>query len=38
MGLERVAHIDGGFSAWKAAGAPVAERGASQGKADKTRA
>jgi rhodanese-related sulfurtransferase len=26
MGLERVAHIDGGFSAWKNAGAPVAEK------------
>lgn len=26
MGLERVAHIDGGFGAWKAAGAPVAEK------------
>lgn len=24
MGLERVAHIAGGFGAWKAAGAPVA--------------
>ena len=24
MGLERVAHIEGGFTAWKAAGAPVA--------------
>jgi rhodanese-related sulfurtransferase len=24
MGLENVAHIDGGFAAWKAAGAPVA--------------
>ena len=24
MGLENVAHIDGGFTAWKAAGAPVA--------------
>ena len=23
MGLPRVAHIDGGFTAWKAAGAPV---------------
>ncbi|CAJ0814242.1 MULTISPECIES: rhodanese-like domain-containing protein [Ralstonia] len=23
MGLERVAHIEGGFTAWKAAGAPV---------------
>ena len=26
MGLPRVAHIDGGFGAWKAAGAPVAEK------------
>ena len=26
MGLDAVAHIDGGFSAWKAAGAPVAEK------------
>ena len=26
MGLEPVAHIDGGFAAWKAAGAPVAEK------------
>jgi rhodanese-related sulfurtransferase len=26
MGLEKVAHIEGGFSAWKAAGAPVAEK------------
>lgn len=26
MGLEPVAHIDGGFSAWKKSGAPVAER------------
>ena len=24
MGLDNVAHIDGGFSAWKAAGGPVA--------------
>jgi rhodanese-related sulfurtransferase len=23
MGLERVAHVEGGFTAWKAAGAPV---------------
>jgi rhodanese-related sulfurtransferase len=28
MGLERVADLDGGFTAWKAAGLPVAERGA----------
>ena len=31
MGLERVAHIDGGFGAWKAAGAPVAEKAAKKG-------
>lgn len=26
MGLENVAHIEGGFTAWKAAGAPIAEK------------
>jgi len=26
MGLPQVAHIDGGFGAWKSAGAPVAEK------------
>lgn len=26
MGLAPVAHIDGGFTAWKAAGAPVAQK------------
>ncbi len=26
MGLERVAHIEGGFRAWKDAGGPVAEK------------
>ncbi|WP_119153850.1 rhodanese-like domain-containing protein [Caldimonas tepidiphila] len=26
MGLERVAHVEGGFGAWKQAGAPVAAR------------
>lgn len=26
MGLERVAHIDGGFGAWKAAGGPVEQK------------
>lgn len=26
MGLPRVAHIDGGFTAWKAAGGPIAEK------------
>lgn len=26
MGLDDVSHIDGGFAAWKAAGAPVAEK------------
>ena len=28
MGLPKVAHIDGGFGAWKAAGAPVADKAA----------
>jgi rhodanese-related sulfurtransferase len=28
MGLERVADLDGGFTAWKAAGLPVGTRGA----------
>jgi rhodanese-related sulfurtransferase len=26
MGLDKVAHIDGGFTAWKEAGAPVAQK------------
>jgi rhodanese-related sulfurtransferase len=26
MGMEKVAHIDGGFGAWKAAGAPTAAK------------
>ena len=26
MGMERVAHVEGGFSAWKQAGAPTAEK------------
>ena len=26
MGLDRVGHIDGGYTAWKDAGAPVAEK------------
>jgi rhodanese-related sulfurtransferase len=26
MGVERVAHIDGGYTAWKERGAPVAEK------------
>jgi rhodanese-related sulfurtransferase len=26
MGVEKVAHIDGGFTAWKGAGAPVAHK------------
>ena len=33
MGLAPVAHIDGGFAAWKAAGAPVAEKPAKPVKA-----
>ncbi len=28
MGLEEVGHIEGGFGAWKAAGAPVADKAA----------
>ena len=35
MGLENVGHIDGGFSAWKSSGAPVAEKGHKAGKATK---
>lgn len=30
MGLPRVAHIEGGYTAWKAAGAPVADKAASR--------
>jgi rhodanese-related sulfurtransferase len=30
MGVADVAHIDGGFGAWKKAGAPVAEKAAKQ--------
>lgn len=26
MGMDNVAHVEGGFGAWKAAGAPVAEK------------
>ncbi len=26
MGMERVAHVEGGFTAWKEAGAPIAEK------------
>jgi rhodanese-related sulfurtransferase len=33
MGLDKVAHMDGGFGAWKEAGAPVADKAE---KADKT--
>jgi rhodanese-related sulfurtransferase len=33
MGLPKVAHIDGGFSGWKAAGAPVAHKTAKTTKA-----
>lgn len=31
MGLDKVAHIDGGFTAWKAAGAPVAAKESKHG-------
>ncbi len=37
MGLPRVAHIDGGFGAWKQAGAPVAEQAAKQAKPAKPK-
>ncbi len=30
MGLEGVSHIEGGFSGWKKAGLPVAEKGAAK--------
>lgn len=33
MGLAPVAHIDGGFAAWKAAGAPIAEKTSDKSKA-----
>ncbi len=33
MGLERVAHVEGGFTAWKGAGAPVADKTAAAAKA-----
>ena len=35
MGLPEVGHIDGGFTAWKQAGAPVAEPAAKPAKAAK---
>jgi rhodanese-related sulfurtransferase len=35
MGLERVAHVEGGFTAWKGAGAPVAEKAEKAPRADK---
>ena len=34
MGVEPVAHLEGGFSAWKAAGAPVADKPAKVPAAD----
>lgn len=36
MGLERVAHVDGGFTAWKDAGGPVAEKAAKPAKAESS--
>lgn len=32
MGMDKVAHIDGGFGAWKESGAPVADKRSSAGK------
>ena len=37
MGVPKVAHIDGGFGAWKQAGAPVAEKAKKAAKADKPK-
>ncbi len=36
MGLERVAHVDGGFTAWKESGAPVAEKAAKPARPEAT--
>ena len=33
MGVPKVAHIDGGYTAWKASGAPVADKAVKPGKA-----
>ena len=38
MGLPEVGHIDGGFSAWKQAGAPVAQRAAKDASAERPAA
>jgi len=35
MGVDPVAHIEGGFTAWKAAGAPVAEKAAKVANPDR---
>ncbi len=35
MGLSKVAHIEGGFGAWKESGAPVADKAAKAPHADK---
>jgi rhodanese-related sulfurtransferase len=35
MGLEKVAHVEGGFEAWKKAGGPVAEKAHKAHKAPK---
>jgi rhodanese-related sulfurtransferase len=35
MGLESVAHIEGGFSAWKESGAPVADKAQRSDKSHK---
>jgi len=36
MGLERVAHVDGGFTAWKEAGGPVGVKAQKADKAEKS--
>jgi rhodanese-related sulfurtransferase len=35
MGIDKVAHIDGGYTAWKEAGAPVADKAEKAEKAKK---
>jgi len=37
MGVEGVSHIDGGYTAWKAAGAPVAQKATHAASAEKAK-
>jgi rhodanese-related sulfurtransferase len=38
MGLDKACHFEGGFSAWKAAGGPVAEKTSARGDSHKQNA